>query len=514
MAYAHSIGATSISLQHLADALLYGLPLPPHSFVVTFDDGRLSQWTNAAPILREYGFTAVFFPCTALIGGVYGPQQYMTGAQLRELAATGFSFGDHTLKDNVALWAGDGHHPAARGRHRPEQEHPGEPGRRGADPVHRLQRGLAGTDPVLRQQPGGAALRDPPRLRLRGRPPGPPGRLRRRLQHRALAAPPGARGPRDPHLELGDLGGERRVAGDPRPRAPGWVGHAGMAGSRRNRAGCCQNSGAACRRPRPRPLDWADQTLRADERAGLIRRPRRREGGSAPPLQSSTAERWSSSAPTTTSASPPTRRCGEAASRARSRARGGGHRLPPPLRLPRGHRRPGGGTGRFPGHRHGHRRPERLRRQRRHPGGAGGTRRHHPERRGQPRLAHRRLPRVALPGGGLSPSRRRRPRRPGWRWPPDARSSSPTRSSRWTARPPTWPPSTGWPGGTAPGWWSTRPTPWAPPDREDAGSAPSWGSAATTWSGWSPSPRPWARRVPPSAGRSRSAGSCSSAGAR
>jgi hypothetical protein len=106
MAYASSIGATSISLQHLADALLYGLALPAHSFVVTFDDGRLSQWTDAVPILRQYGFTAVFFPCTALVGGVYGPQQYVTAADLRELAETGFSFGDHTLKDNVALWAG------------------------------------------------------------------------------------------------------------------------------------------------------------------------------------------------------------------------------------------------------------------------------------------------------------------------------------------------------------------------------------------------------------------------
>jgi hypothetical protein len=106
MAYANSIGATSISLQHLSDALLYGLPLPPHSFVVTFDDARLSQWTNAVPILRQYGFTAVFFPCTALVGGVYGPQQYVTAADLRVLAETGFSFGDHTLKDNVALWAG------------------------------------------------------------------------------------------------------------------------------------------------------------------------------------------------------------------------------------------------------------------------------------------------------------------------------------------------------------------------------------------------------------------------
>ena len=104
MAYAHSIGATSISLQHLAAALLYGLPLPPHSFVITFDDGRTSQWTTAAPVLKRYGFTAVFFPCTALIGGMYGPPTCMTAAQIQSFAATGFSIGDHTLKDNVSLW--------------------------------------------------------------------------------------------------------------------------------------------------------------------------------------------------------------------------------------------------------------------------------------------------------------------------------------------------------------------------------------------------------------------------
>jgi peptidoglycan/xylan/chitin deacetylase (PgdA/CDA1 family) len=104
MADAHGIGATSISLQHLADALLYGLPLPPDSFVVTFDDARMSQWENAVPILRRYGFTAVFFPCTALIGGNYGPQHYMTAAQLRDLAATGFSLGDHTLTDRSSMW--------------------------------------------------------------------------------------------------------------------------------------------------------------------------------------------------------------------------------------------------------------------------------------------------------------------------------------------------------------------------------------------------------------------------
>ena len=100
-----SIHATSISLQHLADALLYGLPLPPHPFVITFDDGRLSQWTNAVPVLRADGFTAVFFPCTGLIGGKVGPQTYMTAAEIQNLATTGFSIEDHTVNDDTDFFS-------------------------------------------------------------------------------------------------------------------------------------------------------------------------------------------------------------------------------------------------------------------------------------------------------------------------------------------------------------------------------------------------------------------------
>ena len=105
MAYLSSIKATSISLQHLADALLYGLPLPPHPFVITFDDGRLSQWTNAVPLLREDGFTAVFFPCTGLIGVKVGPQTYMTAAEIQNLADTGFSIEDHTVNDDTDFFS-------------------------------------------------------------------------------------------------------------------------------------------------------------------------------------------------------------------------------------------------------------------------------------------------------------------------------------------------------------------------------------------------------------------------
>jgi peptidoglycan/xylan/chitin deacetylase (PgdA/CDA1 family) len=105
MAFLASIHANAISLQHLSDALLYGLPLPSHPFVITFDDGRLSQWTNAVPVLRADGFTAVFFPCTALIGGKVGPQTYMTASEIQNLASTGFSIEDHTVNDDTAFFS-------------------------------------------------------------------------------------------------------------------------------------------------------------------------------------------------------------------------------------------------------------------------------------------------------------------------------------------------------------------------------------------------------------------------
>jgi peptidoglycan/xylan/chitin deacetylase (PgdA/CDA1 family) len=104
MAYLVSIHATSLSLQHLADALLYALPLPPHPVVITFDDGRQSPWYNAVPILRQDGFTAVFFPCAGLIGKRVGPQTYLSASEIQQLASTGFSVEDHTFNDARALF--------------------------------------------------------------------------------------------------------------------------------------------------------------------------------------------------------------------------------------------------------------------------------------------------------------------------------------------------------------------------------------------------------------------------
>ena len=56
-------------------------------------------------MLRADGFTAVFFPCTGLIGHKVGPQTYMTAAEIQNLATTGFSIEDHTVNDDTDFFA-------------------------------------------------------------------------------------------------------------------------------------------------------------------------------------------------------------------------------------------------------------------------------------------------------------------------------------------------------------------------------------------------------------------------
>ncbi|HZU13986.1 MAG TPA: polysaccharide deacetylase family protein [Chloroflexota bacterium] len=99
-----------ISLARLADALLYGLPLPARSVVLTFDDGRASPWRYAVPVLRRDGFTAVFFPCAGLVGQTVETrnhldvQHYLSWTQIRQLTRMGFWIEDHGQKDQQVLW--------------------------------------------------------------------------------------------------------------------------------------------------------------------------------------------------------------------------------------------------------------------------------------------------------------------------------------------------------------------------------------------------------------------------
>ena len=103
-------GYHAISLTRLADALLYGLPLPAHPFVLTFDDGRQSPYANAVPVLRQHGFTAEFFVCGGFVGETnqtaahLNVQRYLTWDQVSGLDAQGFWVEDHGQKDQQVLW--------------------------------------------------------------------------------------------------------------------------------------------------------------------------------------------------------------------------------------------------------------------------------------------------------------------------------------------------------------------------------------------------------------------------
>jgi peptidoglycan/xylan/chitin deacetylase (PgdA/CDA1 family) len=95
---------TSISLNRLSDALLYGLPLPTHPVVLTFDDGFLNEWEYAVPVLKQAHYTAVFFPCSGIIGQTLGHEPYMTAVELADLARSGYWVEDHTYNDGTSLW--------------------------------------------------------------------------------------------------------------------------------------------------------------------------------------------------------------------------------------------------------------------------------------------------------------------------------------------------------------------------------------------------------------------------
>ena len=84
-----------ISLGELVDLMAENKQIPAKTVVVTFDDGRDNNYTNAFPILKEYGIPATMF----VIPNHSTWEGYLTKPQLKEMAASGIDIGSHTLND-------------------------------------------------------------------------------------------------------------------------------------------------------------------------------------------------------------------------------------------------------------------------------------------------------------------------------------------------------------------------------------------------------------------------------
>jgi peptidoglycan/xylan/chitin deacetylase (PgdA/CDA1 family) len=86
-------GYNSISASQLAEAILHGAAIPAQPIVISFDDGNLDVYQNAFPLMQKYGFTGVAY----IVANTLHADGYMNADQLKELAATGWEIGSHSM---------------------------------------------------------------------------------------------------------------------------------------------------------------------------------------------------------------------------------------------------------------------------------------------------------------------------------------------------------------------------------------------------------------------------------
>jgi len=89
-----------ISMDKLFDGLNGKTKLPFKPVVITFDDGNITNYTIAYPILKKFHYPATFF----VISGVTGSDpDRMNWEQVKEMAKHGMTIGSHTVNhDNLA----------------------------------------------------------------------------------------------------------------------------------------------------------------------------------------------------------------------------------------------------------------------------------------------------------------------------------------------------------------------------------------------------------------------------
>jgi peptidoglycan/xylan/chitin deacetylase (PgdA/CDA1 family) len=82
----------AVTLQQVYDAWKHGGPLPKHPVVVSFDDGYLSHYTHAKPVLRALGWPGVLNLQLNVLG-----QGGLTTKQIKSMIAAGWEVDSHTL---------------------------------------------------------------------------------------------------------------------------------------------------------------------------------------------------------------------------------------------------------------------------------------------------------------------------------------------------------------------------------------------------------------------------------
>ncbi len=94
MEYIRKAGLTVISMQEFLEWRFGALELPAECVLITLDDGWRSVYTDAYPILREYGYPFTIFLYTSYLTG---RGSSMNHAMIREMQENGATVGSHSV---------------------------------------------------------------------------------------------------------------------------------------------------------------------------------------------------------------------------------------------------------------------------------------------------------------------------------------------------------------------------------------------------------------------------------
>jgi peptidoglycan/xylan/chitin deacetylase (PgdA/CDA1 family) len=85
-------GYTTITISQLTAAIIEGAPLPPRPIVITFDDGQMSVFEHAFPIMQQHGFIGVNY----IVANRIRADGFLTAEELGILAEAGWEVGSHS----------------------------------------------------------------------------------------------------------------------------------------------------------------------------------------------------------------------------------------------------------------------------------------------------------------------------------------------------------------------------------------------------------------------------------
>ncbi len=97
MAYLRQEGFETITLDDLAKPESLQDSLSEKIFILTFDDGDITNFSNVFPLLEQYNFTGHFF----IIAGAVKKGEKMDWPQIKELKNNGHIIGSHGMTHQV-----------------------------------------------------------------------------------------------------------------------------------------------------------------------------------------------------------------------------------------------------------------------------------------------------------------------------------------------------------------------------------------------------------------------------